>query len=102
LIPGEYAVHIGKAGETSASRVALVEVGRNTAVDVVLGLTVAETLTVTAIQRVVNVRSTEVSFNFKSETLNSLPLDRTYRGLFQLIPGVADNRSPIGPSRSEE
>ena len=28
---------------------------------------------------------------------NSLPLEHTYRGLFQLIPGVADNRSPIGP-----
>src|SRR5207302_1685820 len=27
-----------------------------------------------------------------------LPLDRTYRGLFQLSPGVADNRSPVGPT----
>src|SRR5213075_3197276 len=43
-------------------------------------------------------RSTEVSFNISSDVLNSLPLDRTYRGLFQMIPGVADNRSPIGPS----
>src|SRR5262245_53817917 len=98
LIPGEYTVQFGKAGEASIRRVALVEVGRNTQVDVVLGLTVAETLTVTAVQPVVDVRSTEVSFNFKSETLNSLPLDRTYRGLFQLIPGVADNRSPVGPA----
>ena len=45
-----------------------------------------------------DVRSTEVSFNFKADTLNSLPLERTYRGLFQLIPGVADNRSPVGPA----
>ena len=45
-------------------------------------------MTVTAAQPVVDVRSTEVSFNFTAETLNTLPLERTYRGLFQLIPGV--------------
>jgi hypothetical protein len=44
------------------------------------------------------VRSTEVSFNFQAGTLNSLPLERTYQGLFQLIPGVADNRSGVGPA----
>jgi hypothetical protein len=67
-------------------------------VDVVLGLTIAETISVNAVQPVVDVRSTEVSVNFKSDALDNLPLDRTYRGLFQLMPGVADNRSPIGPS----
>ena len=45
-----------------------------------------------------DVRSAEVGFNFQEDTLNSLPLERTYRGLFQLIPGVADNRSPVGPA----
>ena len=98
VIPGEYTIQIEKAGLPPITRAAVVEVGRNTSVDVVLGLTIQEALTVIAIEPVVDVRSTEVSFNFKSDTLNSLPLDRTYRGLFQLIPGVADNRSPIGPS----
>src|SRR5262245_4121233 len=98
LIPGEYTIQIAKAGVTGSRRAAVVEVGRDTQVDVVLGLTVSETLTVTAAQPVVDVRSTEVSFNFKGDTLNSLPIERTYRGLFQLIPGVADNRSPVGPS----
>src|SRR5215475_5745277 len=98
LIPGEYTVQIEKTGVTASRRTALVELGRNTQVDVVLGLTVAETLTVTAAQPLVDVRSTEVSFNFKSDTLNSLPIEHTYRGLFQLIPGVADNRSPVGPA----
>src|SRR6185295_606153 len=27
-----------------------------------------------------------------------LPLERSYRGLFQLVPGLADNRTVIGPS----
>ena len=55
-------------------------------------------MTVTAATPIVDVRSTEVSFNFTTDTLNSLPLERTYRGLFQLIPGVGDNRSPVGPA----
>ena len=57
-----------------------------------------EAVTVTAASPVVDVKSTEVSFNFKSDTLSALPLERTYRGMFQLVPGVADNRISTGPS----
>jgi hypothetical protein len=95
LIPGEYTILV-KSGVVAASRTASVEVGRTTQVDVILGL--HEEVTVSAFQPIVDTRSTEVNFNYKSETLNSLPVDRTYRGLFQMIPGVADNRSPVGPS----
>ena len=93
LLPGEYAVDVDKAGVGRARRAAIVGVGKDTQVDLVIGLAVNEALTVTAATPIVDVRSTEVSFNFTSDTLNSLPLERTYRGLFQLIPGVADNRS---------
>src|SRR5688572_25789745 len=98
LIPGEYVVEIDKPGAGRATRTAVVEVGRDTQVDFILGLSVQEELTVSAARPIVDVRSAEVSFNFKDDTLNSLPLERTYRGLFQLIPGVADNRSTIGPA----
>ena len=81
-----------------SKRAAIVEVGKDTQVDFVLGLSIQEELTVVAAQPIVDVRSAEVGFNFKDDTLNSLPLERTYRGLFQLIPGVADNRSPVGPA----
>ncbi len=98
LLPGEYVLEFDRSGVGMARRVAVIEVGRDTQVDVVLGLTVQEELTVRAALPLVDVRSTEVSFNYTAETLNSLPLERTYRGLFQLIPGVADNRSPVGPA----
>ncbi len=81
-----------------ARRAAIVGVGKDTQVDFVIGLSVNEALTVTAATPIVDVRSTEVSFNFTTDTLNALPLERTYRGLFQLIPGVADNRSSVGPA----
>jgi hypothetical protein len=98
LVPGEYVVETDKAGTGSAKRTLVVEIGKDTQVDLVIGLSFQEQLTVTAVQPLVDVRSAEVGFNFQDDTLNSLPLERTYRGLFQLIPGVADNRSPIGPA----
>jgi hypothetical protein len=97
LIPGEYSVRVEKNGIGSASRTAVVELGKDTQVDVVLGLTVSEQLTVTAAIPLVDTRSTEVSFNFSAEAINALPLERSYRGLFQLLPGVGDNRSVVGP-----
>jgi hypothetical protein len=98
LLPGEYVVEIDQPGIGRARRSAVVEVGKDTQVDVVLGLAIDEQLTVTAARPIVDVRSSEVAFNVGADTLDSLPLERTYRGLFQLIPGVADNRSPVGPA----
>jgi Carboxypeptidase regulatory-like domain len=98
LVPGEYLVEIEKIGVGSAKRVAIVEVGRDTQVEFILGLTLQEEVTVNAARPIVDIRSAGVGFNFRDDTLNSLPLERTYRGLFQLIPGVPDNRSPIGPA----
>ena len=98
LPPGQYSIEIEKPGTGIARRSAIVDVGKNTQADLVIGLAIKEELIVTVATPVVDVRSTEMSFNFKSETLTALPLDRTYRGLFQLIPGVADNRSAVGPA----
>jgi hypothetical protein len=98
VLPGEYSVRVEKNGIGSASRTAVVELARDTQVDVVLGLTVNEQLTVTAVTPLVDARSTEVSFNFSADVINALPLERTYRGLFQLLPGVGDNRSVVGPA----
>jgi Carboxypeptidase regulatory-like domain len=95
LLPGDYSVTVDKAGVGNARRAVIVQVGRDTHVDFIFGL--SEQLTVTAATPVVDVRSTEVSFNVKAETFSALPLERSYRGLLQLMPGVADNRSSVGP-----
>ncbi len=71
LLAGEYAIEIDKPGIGSAKRSAIVEIGRNTQFDAVIGLTVTEEVTVTAASPIVDVRSTEVSFNFNADTLNS-------------------------------
>jgi hypothetical protein len=98
LLPGTYTVDFEKSGVGSTKRAAIVDVDKDTQVDIVLGMAVKEEVTVTAATSVVDVKSAEVSFNFKSDTVDSLPLERTYRGLFQLIPGVPENRSTVGPA----
>jgi len=74
VLAGEYAVEIEKAGLGRAGRAAIVEVGRDTRVDAILGLAVTEALTVTAARPFVDVRSAEVSFNFDADTVSGLPL----------------------------
>jgi hypothetical protein len=96
LLPGDYDVVIESGADGSAPRKAVVEVGKDTQVDFVSGLGLNEQITVSAATPVVDVKSTEVSFNFKADALGLLPLERTYRGMFQLIPGVAENRSAVG------
>lgn len=98
LIPGDYSVLVEKTGIGSARRPAVVELGKDTQVDMVIGLAVSESISVTAAIPVVDIRSTEVAFNVKADTLNRLPIERSFGGLFQLVPGVADNRSRIGPA----
>jgi hypothetical protein len=46
---------------------------------------------VTAAVPDVNVKSTELSFTYRRAIVQDLPLDRSYLGLMQLIPGVAEN-----------
>jgi hypothetical protein len=98
LLPGAYVIEVEKTGLGLVRRSTIAELGKDNQVDVVLGIAITEEVVVTAGRPGVDVRSTEVSFNFKADAVNALPLERTYRGLYQLIPGVADNRSTVGPA----
>lgn len=96
--PGAYTVEVSKAGIGDSKRQDVVEVGKTTTLDIVLGLAVQEVVDVTATRPVIDLRSAEVDANYKAPMIAALPLDRGYAGLFQLIPGVAENRSSIGPA----
>ncbi len=98
LQPGAYAIEVTKEGVGTSVRRTVVELDKNSTLDVVLGLEIREEILVTASRPVVDLTSAEVDTNFKRSTIEALPLERSYAGLFQLIPGVADNRSGIGPA----
>ena len=98
LPPGDYSLEVQAPGTAPARRTAIVAVGRDTQVDVLVGVAVSESLTVTAVTPIVDVRSSDASTTVTDARFNALPLEHTYRGLFQLAPGVPDNRSQVGLS----
>ncbi len=90
LPPGTYTVNATLAGLGSAqTNAVVVVVDKQTAVDLRLSPTVSEAITVTAAAPTVDMKSTEVNYNYDAKTIQRLPLPRTYQGLFQLAPGIA-------------
>ena len=93
LLPGTYKVQAAKTGVGQADRPVVVEVSRDSQLDIAIGVAVQESVAVTAATPAVDIRSTEVNFNFDKSLIDQLPLQRSYAGLFQLVPGVAENNS---------
>jgi hypothetical protein len=92
LPPGEYQLTAELSGMGTAQRAVIVALGRDTQVNLDLGAaTVSEEITVSAVAPVIDTRSTEVQVNFTQEAIEDLPIPRTYKGLFQLAPGVSEN-----------
>jgi hypothetical protein len=93
LLPGTYTVTAEKQDLGSVARAVVVDIGKDTQLDLAIGLAITEGVTVTAASPIVDLKSTEVNFNYKAEQIAALPLQKNYSGLFQLIPGVAENNS---------
>src|SRR6185295_9423176 len=73
-------------------RQAVVELDKDTQLALSLNpAVVQEEITVSAVAPVVDVRSSEVQVNYGHEFIEDLPVPRTYKGLFQLAPGVGEN-----------
>ncbi|MEA2691561.1 MAG: hypothetical protein QOJ16_948 [Acidobacteriota bacterium] len=92
LPPGTYEVSAALEGLATAKREAIVALDRDTQLELVMKATLEEAITVSAAAPVIDVKSAEVEVNFTSQAIETLPVARTYKGLFQLAPGVADNQ----------
>lgn len=91
LPPGTYEVVAELTGLGTVQREAVVAVARDTQLDLVLSATMAEEITVAAVVPVIDIKSAEVQVNYTQEVIEDLPITRTYKGLFQLAPGVSEN-----------
>jgi hypothetical protein len=91
LPPGTYQVIAELTGLGTVQREAVVALGRDTQLDLVLNPSMSEEITVAAAVPVIDIKSTEVQVNYTQETIEDLPVTRSYKGLFQLAPGVAEN-----------
>jgi hypothetical protein len=95
LLPGEYLVKATLEGLGSWQRNAVVAVGKDTQLDAVLEPRTTAAVEVRAALPLVDIKSTEVAQNFTREQFEKLPMGRSYKDLFQLSPGVADNPNRI-------
>jgi hypothetical protein len=92
--PGTYTVLITHPQMMDYAVEVMVTLDRQTAVNVSMSAVgrVAEEITVQAISPVIDLKSTEVSASWQKDLVEKLPIGRSYSSLFQLAPGVADNR----------
>ena len=101
LPPGQFTAVAEKATVGRMTRAIVVDVGRETRCDFILGALTVDPVTVTATATPdLDLKPTGVSFSYRRALVENLPLERSYLGLMQLIPGVADNNglAPNGGS----
>lgn len=91
LQPGTYEVTADVQGMGSVKRQAVVEVEVDTQVNLEVNPTVSEEITVQEAVPAIDVHSSEAQVNFSQEVMQQLPLTRSYKGVFELAPGVAEN-----------
>ncbi|HSR93048.1 MAG TPA: TonB-dependent receptor [Gemmatimonadales bacterium] len=91
LPPGDYDVTAELSGLGNVNRPAVVELDKDTQVELSLKPTVQGEITVSAAQPTIDVKSTEAQVNFTAQQIEQLPIPRSYSGLFQLAPGVSQN-----------
>ncbi|MDI6845959.1 MAG: TonB-dependent receptor [Candidatus Saccharicenans sp.] len=94
LPPGKYTLVVTHPEYIDFTAEVVVSIDRQTFVNAVLQPMgkITEEVTVVAATPMVDIKSTEISSNWVSEVVQKLPLGRSYASLFQLAPGVADNR----------
>jgi Carboxypeptidase regulatory-like domain len=90
LPPGTYHVKAELPGLGKFEQDVVVSVGRDTQVRPAIKATAQEVVTVSAATPLVDVKATDIAKVTTNETIQKLPLSRTYTGMFQLAPGVAD------------
>ncbi len=91
LPPGTYQVVAELTGLGTVQREAVVALGTNTQLDLVLNPSMSEEITVAAVVPMIDLKSPEVQVNFTQDVIEDLPITRSYKGLFQLAPGVSEN-----------
>jgi hypothetical protein len=93
LLPGSYHVSVELSGMGKFDQDVVVQLNKDTEVRPVLSVTASAAVTVTAATPLVDTKATDISNVTDRQTIEKLPLARTFAGTFQLAPGVAENNS---------
>ncbi|HXG59421.1 MAG TPA: carboxypeptidase regulatory-like domain-containing protein [Thermoanaerobaculia bacterium] len=100
LPPGRYTVRFSLSGMQTKSRDVQVFLNQETTANMQLGVeALAETITVTAENPLIDTTSTEVKSALSAEVFDDLPVGQEYRDLIKLIPSVQYTEMAVrGPS----
>jgi Carboxypeptidase regulatory-like domain/TonB-dependent Receptor Plug Domain len=98
LIPGEYRLRAELTGLGSYETPVIVSLQKDTQVRATLRATATAAVEVSAAAPVVDTKATDISAVTTKDTIEKLPLARTFTGTFQLAPGVAETGIAIGPT----
>lgn len=93
LPPGTYQLKAELGGMGAWNQDVIVSLNRTTEVYPALRPTAQESVEVTAATPLVDTKASDITVVTTKDTIEKLPLARTFTGTFQLAPGVADNRS---------
>jgi len=93
LPPGNYRLKAELSGLGAFEQNAVVSIAKDTEVRPVLRATATAAIEVSAALPLVDTKASDISQVTTSETLQKLPLARSFTGTFQLAPGVAENNS---------
>jgi hypothetical protein len=98
LIPGDYRLRAELSGLGAYETPVIVSLQKDTQVRPVLRATATAAVEVSAAAPIVDTKATDISEVTTKETIEKLPLARTFTGTFQLAPGVAQTGIEIGPA----
>ncbi len=93
LPPGKYTIDATHPDKLDMALEVDVQLNRDTHVPVIMYSSIQEEMKITAIAPLVDIKHTEISTNWKADSIESLPLGRSFTSLFELAPGVADNQT---------
>ncbi len=93
LIPGGYLLKAELTGLGGFEQNVVVALAKDTEVRPILRATATAAVEVSAALPLVDTKSTEIAKVTTKDTIEKLPLTRTFTGTFQLAPGVAENNA---------
>ncbi|HET9794641.1 MAG TPA: TonB-dependent receptor [Thermoanaerobaculia bacterium] len=98
LPPGNYEISVALSGFAAANRATSVALGADTRIDFTMRPSAKEVVTVTAGTPVIDQTSTTIGANIDEHTIRTLPTDRNFASIAQVVPGVSTQTDPYNPT----
>ncbi|HET7451534.1 MAG TPA: TonB-dependent receptor, partial [Thermoanaerobaculia bacterium] len=98
LPPGTYEIVVSLSGFAAASRQAAVALGADTRIDFTMRPSAKEVVTVTAATPVIDPSSTTIGANLDEHAIRTIPTDRNFASIVQVVPGVNTEVDPYNPA----